>query len=66
MKELEAMKARHACVGDVRGIGLFSIIELVKDKASKEPLVPWNAAGPAGSPDQGDHQAPGGRRRVPP
>lgn len=31
----------HACVGQVRHIGLFSAIELVKDKATKEPLVPF-------------------------
>ncbi|MDD3213918.1 MAG: aminotransferase class III-fold pyridoxal phosphate-dependent enzyme [Eubacteriales bacterium] len=39
--ELEKLKAAHACVGDVRYIGLFSAIELVKDKATKEPLVPY-------------------------
>ncbi len=40
-EELEALKAKHACVGDVRYIGLFSSVELVKDKATKEPLVPF-------------------------
>ncbi len=38
---LEDLKAKHACVGDVRYIGLFSAIELVKDKETKEPLVPY-------------------------
>lgn len=38
---LENLKEKHACVGDVRYIGLFSAIELVKDKATKEPLVPY-------------------------
>lgn len=38
---LEDLKAKHACVGDVRYIGLFSAVELVKDKATKEPLVPY-------------------------
>ncbi len=38
---LEKMKQEHACVGDVRYIGLFSAIELVKDKATKEPLVEY-------------------------
>ena len=38
---LEDMKEKHPCVGDVRYIGLFSAIELVKDKATKEPLVPY-------------------------
>ncbi|MDO4552314.1 MAG: aminotransferase class III-fold pyridoxal phosphate-dependent enzyme [Bacillota bacterium] len=36
---LEALKAKHACVGDVRYTGLFSIVEFVKDKATREPLV---------------------------
>ena len=40
---LEELKTKHASVGDVRCIGLFSVIELVRDKASKEPLAPWNA-----------------------
>jgi len=39
--ELEKLKAKHACVGDVRYIGLFSAVELVKDKETKEPLVPY-------------------------
>jgi taurine--2-oxoglutarate transaminase len=38
---LEALKAKHACVGDVRYIGLFSVVEFVKDKATREPLVPY-------------------------
>jgi len=40
--ELEKLKEKHKCVGDVRGIGLFSMIELVKDKNTKEPLTPFN------------------------
>jgi taurine--2-oxoglutarate transaminase len=38
---LEQLKEKHPCVGDVRYIGLFSSIELVKDKKTKEPLVPY-------------------------
>ena len=38
---LEALKEKHPCVGDVRHIGLFSCVELVKDKATKEPLVSY-------------------------
>lgn len=38
---LEEMKAKHPCVGDVRYIGLFAAIELVKDKKTKEALVPY-------------------------
>ena len=40
-KILEDLKAKHKSVGDVRYIGLFSAIELVKDKATKEPLVEY-------------------------
>ena len=40
-EKLEAMKAKHPCVGDVRYIGLFSAVELVKDKKTKEALVPY-------------------------
>lgn len=38
---LEDLKASHPCVGDVRYIGLFSAVELVKDKQTREPLVPY-------------------------
>ena len=38
---LEEMKAKHPCVGDVRYIGLFSAVELVKDKETREALVPY-------------------------
>jgi taurine--2-oxoglutarate transaminase len=41
MRELERMKEEHPCVGDVRGKGLFAAIELVKDKETRERLVPW-------------------------
>ena len=40
--ELGRLKQRHPSVGDVRAIGLFSIIELVKDRATREPMTPYN------------------------
>ncbi|HEY8450513.1 MAG TPA: aminotransferase class III-fold pyridoxal phosphate-dependent enzyme [Bacillota bacterium] len=35
---------RHLCVGDIRGCGLLWCIELVRDRSSREALVPWGAA----------------------
>ena len=41
-RELDAMAARHAAIGDVRGgHGLFAVVELVRDRATREPLAPW-------------------------
>jgi taurine--2-oxoglutarate transaminase len=40
---LEELKRKHPSVGDVRSLGLFSVIELVKDRETKEPMAPWNA-----------------------
>jgi taurine--2-oxoglutarate transaminase len=37
----------HPSVGEVRSIGLFGIIELVKNRLTKEPLAPWNSSSPA-------------------
>jgi taurine--2-oxoglutarate transaminase len=38
---LENLKEKHPCVGDVRYIGLFSAIELVKNKETREPFVEY-------------------------
>jgi taurine--2-oxoglutarate transaminase len=43
---LADMKKKHAAVGDVRNAGLFGVIELVKDRETREPIVPWNGTGP--------------------
>ncbi|MNM70713.1 Taurine--pyruvate aminotransferase [compost metagenome] len=40
-EKLEEIKENHPSVGDVRYIGLFSAVELVKDKETKEALVPY-------------------------
>jgi taurine--2-oxoglutarate transaminase len=39
---LHSMAERFACVGDVRCIGLFSVIELVRDRTTREPLASFN------------------------
>jgi taurine--2-oxoglutarate transaminase len=41
---------RHPSVGEVRGLGLMWALELVKDRATREMLVPFNAGGPAAEP----------------
>jgi taurine--2-oxoglutarate transaminase len=45
-KLLTDLGESHPSVGDVRSIGLFGIVELVKDRKSKEPMTPWNASSP--------------------
>jgi taurine--2-oxoglutarate transaminase len=47
---LEKLKANHQSVGDVRGMGVFWAIELVKNRETREPMVPYNAAGPDTKP----------------
>lgn len=37
-EKLDALKAKHACVGDVRGLGLFFAVEIVKNRATKQPF----------------------------
>jgi taurine--2-oxoglutarate transaminase len=37
----------HPSVGDVRSIGLFGILELVKDRKTKQPMASWNESSPA-------------------
>ena len=39
-RRLEELKAKHASVGDVRYIGLFSALEIVKSKSTKAPIDP--------------------------
>lgn len=46
--ELEKLKEKHPCIGDIRGTGLLQVIDLVKNRGSKEPLSPFN--GPSTEP----------------
>lgn len=48
--ELRRLAERHPSVGEVRGVGMFWALELVKDRETREPLVPYNATGEANAP----------------
>jgi taurine---2-oxoglutarate transaminase len=37
-EKLDALRAKHPCVGDVRGLGLFFAVEIVKNRATKQPF----------------------------
>ena len=48
--ELELIAERHPSVGEVRGLGAFWAIELVRDRDSREMYVPYNASGTDAKP----------------
>ncbi len=47
---LRGLQQKHPSVGDVRGLGCFWGVELVKNRGTREMLVPFNAAGEAAAP----------------
>jgi taurine--2-oxoglutarate transaminase len=47
---LAKLQGRHESIGEIRGKGLFWGIELVGDRKTREPLVPFNSAGEALAP----------------
>ncbi len=49
-EKLLGLAKKHPCIGDVRGKGLFMGVELVKERKTREPLVPFNAKGPNAAP----------------
>ena len=48
--DLREIAQRHPSVGEVRGLGVMWAVELVRDRETREPLVPFNASGDAASP----------------
>ena len=44
---LRDLAARHPWIGEVRGTGAFWAIELVSDRATREPLAPYGGSSPA-------------------
>jgi len=44
---LRALAEKHPVIGDVRGLGVFWCLDLVTDRATKEPLAPYGASSPA-------------------
>jgi taurine--2-oxoglutarate transaminase len=47
---LRELAGKHESVGNVRGIGGLWTVELVRDRLTKEPLVPIGATGAANAP----------------
>ena len=47
---LASLAERHPSIGEVRGLGLFWGLELVRNRETREPLVPFNAGGEALEP----------------
>jgi taurine--2-oxoglutarate transaminase len=48
--ELPRLADRHPSIGEVRGLGLFWGLELVRNRETRDPLVPFNATGAAAAP----------------
>jgi taurine--2-oxoglutarate transaminase len=42
----QEMKRKHPSVGDVRSIGLFGVLELVRNRRTREPMAPFNGTSP--------------------
>lgn len=47
---LKEIADKHPSVGEIRGLGFMWAVELVKNRETREPLVPFNAAGEAAAP----------------
>ncbi len=43
-QQVAKLQDKHPSIGDFRNTGLLGCIELVKNRKTKEPMAPWNAA----------------------
>ena len=44
---LEELATKHRIIGEVRGLGVFFALDLVTDRATREPLAPYGGTSPA-------------------
>jgi taurine---2-oxoglutarate transaminase len=45
-RKLVDLGEKHPSIGDIRNIGLFGIIELVKNRETRQPMAPFNSSSP--------------------
>src|SRR5262249_12721183 len=43
---LEDLQSRHPSVGETRSLGLFGIVELIRNRQAREPMAPFNGTSP--------------------
>jgi taurine--2-oxoglutarate transaminase len=44
---LRFLEETHPSIGNIRGQGLYAVVEMVKDRQTKEPLSPWPQTAPS-------------------
>ncbi len=44
---LDEMASRHPSIGEVRGLGVFFALDLVKNRTTREPIAPYGGSSPA-------------------
>ena len=47
LERLRALQESHESIGDVRGHGMYAVVELVTDRGTRAPLAPWPQLAPA-------------------
>jgi taurine--2-oxoglutarate transaminase len=56
---LRALAEKHHIIGEVRGLGVFWALDLVKDRETREPLAPYGGSSPAMAQLQAECRARG-------